>query len=59
MFRYRLAGAVCPGSEHFTATIVRAKGRYSKYDDLLTFGIKPHQGGEDVVETAVYVLEMN
>ena len=58
-FSYNLAGAICPRADHFTATIVYAKGRFSKYDDLYKFGVKHNEGGDDAVETAVYVIEMN
>jgi hypothetical protein len=36
-FSYNLAGAICPRADHFTATIVYAKGRFSKYDHLYKF----------------------
>ncbi|CAF4099576.1 unnamed protein product, partial [Adineta steineri] len=55
--RYNLAGAICPQANHFTATIVCAKGRFSKYDDLNKFGIKNNEGGDDVAETAIYAIE--
>ncbi|CAF1572879.1 unnamed protein product, partial [Rotaria magnacalcarata] len=57
--RYCLAGAMCPKAGHFTATIVREKGRFSKYDDRCKVGIKNNEGGDDLVETAIYTIEMN
>ncbi|CAF1545399.1 unnamed protein product [Adineta ricciae] len=56
--RYNLAGAICPRADHFTASIVYAKGRFAKYDDLYKFGVKHNEGGNDAVETAVYAIEM-
>jgi hypothetical protein len=58
LFRYHLAGAICPKSHHFTATIVRSKGRYSKYDDLSRRGVRDDEGGDDLAETAIYVIEI-
>ncbi|CAF4883505.1 unnamed protein product [Rotaria socialis] len=56
---YCLAGAMCPKAGHFTATIVREKGRFSKYDDRCKVGVKNNEGGDDFVETAIYAIEMN
>lgn len=57
IFSYYLAGAICPQPGHFTATIVRAKGRFSKYDNQCKFGVKNNEGGNDCVETAVYAID--
>jgi hypothetical protein len=59
IFSYRLVGAICPQANHFTATIVRSKGRYSKYDDLWSVGVRNDEGGDDLVETALYIIETN
>lgn len=57
--RYSLAGAICPKSGHFTATIVREKARYSKYDDMCKSGVINNDGGDDCVETAVYAIDLD
>jgi hypothetical protein len=54
-----LAGAICPQPEHFTATIVRGKDRFSKYDDRWRVGVRNNEGGNDFAETAIYTIEIN
>ncbi len=58
-YRYRLAGAICPQNAHFTATIVRGKDRFSKFDDAWRVGVKDNDGGNDFAETAIYTIELN